>query len=168
METVLNKVVSLKTDPNRLELNRRWLHDHFSNYYKNQPHEHVSHFLHQCLVSPYWGIEEKIAALAEVTVEVRIIQFCNLLSSHQDMNHFIPLLFSRMFLNIFYHGNIVEEEGLKLAETVQGIVKPKALSKDEIPFKRVVQLNQGVAYTLSIAEPNPDNENSAITQWYQV
>ncbi len=81
---------------------------------------------------------------------------------------------------MFYHGNVTQDEALNLAKLVEEKIKPKPLARYEVPFKRVVQLEQGnpsrmfvllgigVTYVSSLQEPNPDNENSAITMWYQV
>eukprot|EP01127_Copromyxa_protea_P008826 TRINITY_DN2034_c0_g1_i1.p1 TRINITY_DN2034_c0_g1~~TRINITY_DN2034_c0_g1_i1.p1 ORF type:complete len:979 (-),score=187.89 TRINITY_DN2034_c0_g1_i1:64-2946(-) len=154
VETIVQNIMNLKIDSGRLELNRRWLQDSLTNFYKNQPYDHAAHFLHSCTVTPYWSTEEKLAALQDVTKEA--------------LEHFKGLVLERLFLNVFYHGNVLEQEAIDLVNRVEAIIKPKSLLKSEITTKRVVKLESGKEYILSEVEPNVDNENSAITQWYQV
>lgn len=56
---------------------------------------------------------------------------------------------SRLFLNMFYYGNVIEEEAQNLAKKIEDTVKLRAISTLEIPAKRVGQVPRGRVKTMS-------------------
>lgn len=52
-------------------------------------------------------------------------------------------MLSEMYIEGILHGNITSEEATKFAKDIEGILKPKPLSKARIPEHRIIKVPKG-------------------------
>lgn len=88
--------------------------------------------------------------------------------TRDDVQNFIPEFLRQLSIDMLVMGNVDTNGALSLGNMFLDIIKPQGLPLSMYPDKRVVRLNDGTCYYLQKPEPNKDNGNSAIYQYFQV
>ncbi|KAJ3089747.1 Insulinase (Peptidase M16) [Quaeritorhiza haematococci] len=87
----------------------------------------------------------------------------------EDIAAFIPPLLSQIHIEGMVHGNMEEEDALKLAEIVEDAFKPRPLPMfQRFPSMRTQLLRPGQSFIHIRQVPNAENLNSAIEYYLQL
>jgi secreted Zn-dependent insulinase-like peptidase len=119
-----------------------------------QPYQHAMYDEMFCLETGLWHNFDKAAVADTLTVN--------------DLRAFYPSLFAFAQVTILVHGNMLAEEAIDLANTIQSKLQYKPLLPSEIPELRVVKLSHGTRYVRSVRELNPQDENSASVVCFEI
>jgi len=111
--------------------------------------------LNHFLIFKSWSILEKCAIVKSLTIE--------------DTRNFAKAFLSTMHLQVFVHGNFLEEEARHLYSRVLGIFSHSTpLLPSHFPERRVLHLPQGKSYLFREECQNKDENNSAIPVYFQI
>jgi insulysin len=79
-----------------------------------------------------------------------------------DVQAFAKELFQRMYIEALIHGNVDAEGAAKLQNTIETILKPRALTEAERAGSRSLIVPPGSSLIHSIPHPNPAEVNNAV------
>ncbi|POY74423.1 hypothetical protein BMF94_2617 [Rhodotorula taiwanensis] len=156
--SVLVNVIATRMRDYQVDVQRfHLIHDQLKRSYQNfrleQPYSHVGYdgaYLTQALAHT---VEEKLAALDEVTPE--------------NLQAHAKKLLSRMHIESLVHGNMLKNEALDLARDVEETFKPQPLTEDELRSRQALITPEG-KWLARRPVANPENSNSAIEQFTYV
>ncbi|KAJ3035241.1 Insulinase (Peptidase M16) [Rhizophlyctis rosea] len=145
----------LKIDPDRFKVMKEQLSRSYRNWAMDSPHQHAIYYVSHVTQERLWTHEEKLEALEDITPEM--------------IQDFYPHLLSQLHVEGLAHGNLTEEEALKLANIVVNAFRPKPLAiAHRWETMRTHLISKEASYVLTRDVPNPQNLNSAIEYYLQV
>jgi len=126
----------------------------YENFLFAQPYQHAVYAADLCFEPSKWSINDKVKALASLTLE--------------DFVSFSKMLLSRFHLEVLVHGNASPEEAKVVTTTMLDRLQPTPPFQSNLPQLRVVQLQNGSEYVHRLAEFNEENTNSSMEILFQV
>ncbi|KAJ3300130.1 Insulinase (Peptidase M16) [Borealophlyctis nickersoniae] len=152
---IVQKMAGLKVDPERFKFIKEQLTRSYKNWAMESPHQHAIYSTTYITQEKLWTHEEKLAELEGITPEM--------------IQNFYPHLLEAMYIEGLVHGNVEEQEALKLLEIVEKAFSPKPLpvfQRWETMRTQVVPTGSSYIYLRDV--PNANNLNSAIEYYLQV
>lgn len=153
VNVITSRMRDYQVDEKRFHLVHDQLKRSYQNFRLEQPYSHVGYdgaYLTQALAHT---VEEKLAALDEVTPAS--------LQAHAQQ------LLSRMHIESLVHGNMLKHEALSLAQDVEDTFKPEPLTEEELKSRQALITPEG-KWLARRPVANPENSNSAIEQFTYV
>jgi len=126
----------------------------FKNVKLSQPVEFATEELTSIVRELRWTVDEKLAVVEAIT--------------GQDVEKFVKEILAAVHIECFVAGNFVEEDGRKIMDLITNTLNPTPILPSQIPQVRVIQLNIAADYLLQKVGPNPENNNSALVNYYQI
>ncbi|CAJ0579250.1 unnamed protein product, partial [Mesorhabditis spiculigera] len=126
---LLKKFINFKPDPLRYSVLKENIERQLQNYWKGQPSSIAAHFHYLLLTERAWSKQQVLACLQELTMG--------------DMDEFIASALRRFHVEVFVHGNVVEEEAQQLARDVLAelrTVPSRPVFANEIDLRREYKL----------------------------
>ncbi|TPX70225.1 hypothetical protein SpCBS45565_g01950 [Spizellomyces sp. 'palustris'] len=159
LPTLLTKIVekmkNLKADPERFKFISEQVCRSYKNWAMESPHQHAIYYVSYLTQEKLWTHEEKLVELYGITP--------------QHVEEFYPHLLEQMHIEGLAHGNVEEDEALKLVSIVEDAFHPKPLPLfQRAQTMRTQLLVPGISYIHVRDVPNADNVNSAIEYYIQV
>jgi len=121
--------------------------------------------MNEATVTPLWTIDERLAALPLITVQVdlpflslslslvsqsaRLIVMADVSCAIQDLQLFLKEALSQLSFTAFIHGNVTEEQAREWTAQVEAALNTKP-TKFNIPLKRCVMLKKGTNRLFSL------------------
>ncbi|GAA5890262.1 hypothetical protein JCM6882_008774 [Rhodosporidiobolus microsporus] len=150
VERVVRRMKDFKVDEARFEIVRDQLRRVYTNFRLEQPYQHAGYDGGHLLQALAWSIPEKLAALDA--------------ASPADINAHAAALLKRLHIESLVHGNVTREEALELADMVEGVFEPKALTVEELRSHVALVVPEGKTLSRRPLE-NPDETNSSVEQF---
>ncbi|GAA5829536.1 hypothetical protein JCM11251_000196 [Rhodosporidiobolus azoricus] len=151
VEMVTKRMREYKVDEARFEIIRDQLRRVYTNFRLEQPYQHAGYDGGHLLQALAWSIPEKLAALDAVTPA--------------DVNAHADALLKRGHLESLVHGNVTQEEALKLAEKVETTLGlEEGLTTEELKSHVALVVPEGKTLSRRPLE-NPDETNSSVEQF---
>jgi len=151
---VFETIVNLKIKQDRFILFKQNLSRRYINTKLNAPYRTAEYFWSLALKHKKWSLEDRLAALQDITLE--------------SLQMFIPKLLSSVSIEGLIHGNITKEESLALMDEIEATFSPKPMQESEFPEERVLYLEKGKEYLHQAEVFNKNEQNSAIYNFYQI
>ncbi|MEX2366522.1 MAG: insulinase family protein, partial [Pseudohongiellaceae bacterium] len=149
LEEVLNTIVEADFDQARFDIIKTEMIRSWENADKQTPYVRLFQEIQALLVDPYWSEQEKIAAVADIGLD--------------QVKAFIPRMLNNITIDALYHGNVVEDDALRMLDIVMTYLEPSP-QVDRPPFGTVVMLEPEQKI---IQEVEVEHEDSAIVIYQQ-
>eukprot|EP01121_Diplochlamys_sp_Union-15-3_P006598 TRINITY_DN1708_c0_g3_i6.p1 TRINITY_DN1708_c0_g3~~TRINITY_DN1708_c0_g3_i6.p1 ORF type:complete len:539 (+),score=83.70 TRINITY_DN1708_c0_g3_i6:161-1618(+) len=153
-QRILETLKTLVIKSDRFIVIKDMLKKSLLNIKTNQPYEHARSYLEFALLEPKWTTEEKLLFLDDIELK--------------ETQEFLNEMLSPIFLEGLVYGNMTSQEALGLIQNLENYLSSKALLSSEFPKQRLVQLDPGIVRYYARVEPNENNSNSAIFNYYQI
>lgn len=153
---ILERMKSLKIDPDRFSLVKDQLRREYVNFAKDQPYHHAMYVMNYGMEEPRWHIHAYLDEVDRPDI------------TPATLEDFMPYLLSRMHVEGLVHGNLKREWASELASKIQKIVQCGPLNKSEFVRRRITILPTQETQSYSQSSTNPDDSNSAVEVYYQV
>ncbi|KAL1917702.1 uncharacterized protein VTP21DRAFT_3536 [Calcarisporiella thermophila] len=155
LEKVVHRMKNFTVDMSRFTFIKDQLRRHYKNFALDQPYQHALFYLSYILHERSWTQEEKLLELEKITAE--------------EVQNFIPFIFSHMHFESVMHGNIFREEALRMMEIVENIIDPRPLLPSQLIGPRSLLLpKQGGKFVYQRELTSVENLNSAVEFYCQV
>jgi nardilysin len=118
-----------------------------------KPLKHSAYLRLQALKERFWHADDKLACLLSLTVK--------------DVTDFIPQLFNQTYIEALCHGNLDEEEALKIANIFKQTLVKNVLPPELRPQERIIKLPIGSSLLHSANVKNESEENSVVEMYFQ-
>ncbi|KAH8696868.1 insulin-degrading enzyme [Phaeosphaeriaceae sp. PMI808] len=148
LETVLFQVRDLTVKEDRFRVIRDRMMDTLRNLGFEEPWEQVSSYS-DAFRSPRGFISEDLPRELE-TITVN------------DVIRFGPQIFEQCQIEVLAHGNIIEEEALRVTELVERTMAPTPLPTSQLPISRSLILPPGSNFVYEKELPNPKNVSHCV------
>ncbi|XP_021281728.1 insulin-degrading enzyme-like 1, peroxisomal isoform X1 [Herrania umbratica] len=158
--TVVDKIANFEVKPDRFSIIKEMTTKGISNFRYGEPSQLAREYCLLILRDIGWPWKQKLDVLPHLEVE--------------DLDKFIPIMFSRTFLECFIAGNMECDEAISIIKHVESIFFEGLNPKCQPLFpslhltSEVVKFGRGVSYLYSVQGLNPSNENSALLHYIQV
>lgn len=126
----------------------------FQSFLFSQPYQHAFYGADLCVLNEKWTVEEKMAAIKDLT-RGHLIEFTK------------RLLF-RFHMEVLVHGNASPDEATEMTNTLLDGLKPATPFASNLPQLRVIKLQSGTDYVYRFQEFNETNTNSSVKVLYQI
>lgn len=103
----------------------------YENFRLEQPYQHVGVDGAHLTTAVSYPLEDKLAALAQVTPE--------------NLEQHIARVLGKMHIESLAHGNVTRDEALRMAATVEETFKPQALSVEELKSRQALVVPPGAS-----------------------
>lgn len=154
LQQVLEKVKNIVITQERVTVVAEQLRQEIENFYLDQPSSLSNYYIGHFLRETAWTPREKLAELDHVTVD--------------DIQRHAQEILSRTHITMLVHGNVTEEEALRIGDTVESILKARPISAAEHVLPRSLILPPRCNYVWEDVVPNKDELNSSITFYVEV
>eukprot|EP01121_Diplochlamys_sp_Union-15-3_P012400 TRINITY_DN3708_c0_g1_i4.p1 TRINITY_DN3708_c0_g1~~TRINITY_DN3708_c0_g1_i4.p1 ORF type:complete len:951 (+),score=168.25 TRINITY_DN3708_c0_g1_i4:43-2895(+) len=153
LQKVIQRMAKFKVNTERFQLIKEAVTREYKNFQLEQPYSRALYNINLCTESFRWTNEEYIEAIEDIDPTF--------------LQDFIPRLLESLFIEGLIHGNISHKEALDIFDTIEGVLKPKPLI---ITFQeqRVIKLTKGKTHLCRMYGLDPENNNSAIENFYQI
>lgn len=151
---MLELMKAFKADKDRFELTKDQLRRNWNNFHMEEPYSLASYFAHYADSAQMWTPREKLAELDHIT--------------SADIDSFAREFFGRVYIETLVHGNMKQEEALKLQDMVEGILAPRPLAAAEKIGERSLLLPPASQHVWRMPVPNTANTNNAIEYYCEV
>lgn len=151
---ILKTMRSFSVDPTRFELIKDQVVRMYENFKHEAPYQHANYYTTYLLMEQMWTPQDKLAEVKALAPE--------------EIQAFLGDVLRRTHMEMLVHGNMSSEAATKLAEEVEAIIAPGALSEGERASARSLLLPWGKKYVFSSQVGSADEPNSAIEYYLQV
>ena len=142
LETLLQTLVAADFDQERFAIIRAEMVRGWENAELQTPYVRLFQEAQALLINPYWSEEERIAAVADITLD--------------DVKAFVPRMLDDLRIDAFYHGNVVEADARQMLNIVMNYLRPAADAP--VPtFGTIVNLPEETRIVQELAIPHDDS-----------
>lgn len=142
LETLLQTLVAADFREERFDIIRAEMIRGWQNAALQTPYVRLFQEVQALLISPYWSEEERIAAAQDITLA--------------DVKTFVPRMLANLRLEAFYHGNIVQDDALRMLDIVTRYLQPSP-AVDAPSFGTVVNLPEETRIVQELEIPHDDS-----------
>ncbi|CAJ0962033.1 unnamed protein product, partial [Mesorhabditis belari] len=141
---LVRRMIHFKPDPLRFNVLKEEMRRSLRNFSHGQPYSLSQHYHLLLTAQKYWSKEQLLACCADVTV--------------QDVEQFLEKALRGFHVEVFVHGNTIEQEVLDLSETVLSELRSipipsRPLYANECDLKRDHQLSIGSDFVFRHFQP---------------
>jgi insulysin len=154
LEKIIVKMKDLKVDPERFSLIKERIQRSYKNTRLESPYNHSGYYLDYLMNENIWLNEEKLGALEDL--------------KYEDVESFYPILLSQLRIETLIHGNILKDNAIKISQTIERILQPKALIPSQLISPRSIVIPKGKRFTYQRDVFDSDNVNSAVDYYIQI
>jgi insulysin len=154
LERIVKAMRDLKIDPERFVLVKEQVQRWYRNALLEAPSNHAIYYVSYLTQEKMWVYEAKIAVLDDITVD--------------DVQSFVSQLLSELHIEALIHGNVLEDDAIRMVETVENLLKPRALVPAQLMGHRSVLLPSNGRFVYQRDVHDPNNVNSAIEYYIQI
>jgi len=148
LEKVLTEMRDLEIKQDRFDIIKERMVRGFRNFDFQEPFRQVSSYSHWLGKERAWATHQLLEELPNVTVE--------------DVRAFHPQILRQMHIEVLAHGNLYKENALRIADLIEGILKPRPLPQAQWRTSRNLILPPGSNYLYERTLANPNNVNHCI------
>lgn len=148
LEKVLTSVRDLTIKQDRFDIILERVTRSYRNYAYNSPYQQVGTYTQWLTSDQGWIIEERLAEMSTITID--------------DVRAFVPLLLGQFHIEALVHGNLYQEDALKMTDLVEKTLKPQTLPSSQWPIRRSLLFPEGSNYVYSQDLKDPSNVNHCI------
>jgi len=145
---------NLEIKDDRFEMIRDFREREYDNFKKDQPVRRALYNVSLILESIRWTNEQYLETIKSI--------------NKSDLQNFIPVLLSQLFIEAFYIGNINHLEAINDINKLTNILGYKPLFSGQFLDRRCIKLRKGKEYIYRMNALNPQDINSAIENYYQI
>lgn len=156
MNAIVKKLATLQVNEIRFNVQVDRLAREYANLDKGQPYARAAYNTAYLLELPKWHVQEFKACLADGSV------------THEAFNQYVKDVQKTMFIKSLVHGNIGKDDGIKMMQSLHEIIQYKRLPETQRLAKRVVKVPTGKNVFVRMANPNDDDNNSAVEVHFQI
>ncbi|MEY4640157.1 MAG: hypothetical protein RLZZ227_151 [Pseudomonadota bacterium] len=142
LETVLQTLVAAEFEQERFDIIKAEMIRGLQNAALQTPYVRLFQEAQALLINPYWSEEERIAAVQAITLD--------------DVKAFVPQMLGNLRIDAFYHGNVVEEDAMRMLDIVTTYLKP-APDAPVPTFGTVVNLPDDMRIVQELEVPHDDS-----------
>lgn len=152
LKKIMEKLVNFTVDPKRFAILKELYARSLSNFNAEQPHQHAIYYMFMLMNEQFWSKDQLLEAVEDITCE--------------QLQAFIPLLLSKMYIEGLVYGNTTKEKALELLSMMEETflekgVKP--LPRSQQKWYREHQLLDGDHYMYRVTQ---DVWNSSSVEIY--
>ncbi|VVB05993.1 unnamed protein product [Arabis nemorensis] len=154
LEVIIQKIAKFEVKPDRFFVIKETMIKAYKNLKFWQPHEQATSYCSMVLQDNTWPWTKTLDALAHLET--------------QDLANFVPMLFSRTFVECYITGNVEKNEAESMVNHIEDVLfnDPKPICRPLLPSQfltsRATQLGIGMKYFYHQQGSNPSDENSAL------
>ncbi|KAI0362448.1 insulin-degrading enzyme [Trametes cingulata] len=147
---VLERVRTLKVNPERLAVMKDQAKREYENFFLGQPYRLADYYARYLLTEQEWTMSELLEEIPSVTPEE--------LQSH------IASVLSRVNIHMLVVGNLYKDEASRLAQMAEEILQASPIPASEV-FERSLVLPSGSNFIWTTPVPNKNEPNSSLTYY---
>lgn len=155
LKAIFSKISSMIIDPVRYDMQKDLLKRSYQNFAKAQPYSRAMYNISCLLEDPRWHVNDCLDALNEGRVTIQRLE------SHAKE------LWGRARVTALVNGNVLEDQAIAMAKSVQSILKYDPAKEYEQVKRRVVHLPIDKDIVFRMKHSNPEDKNSAIEVFFQ-
>ncbi|ODQ53020.1 a-pheromone processing metallopeptidase Ste23 [Saitoella complicata NRRL Y-17804] len=148
LEKILSHLAAPQITADRFAVTKERLMRAYKNFEQEPAVNHAVYWMGYLMSETMWNNEEKLAVVDAVTLD--------------QVQDFAKDLLKEAHVEALVHGNMFKEDALKLAQSVEEVLKPAALARSQLIRNRSCQLPENANFAFPRPVPNPENLNSAI------
>ena len=149
LDELLSTLVAADFDEERFEIIRTEMIRGWENADRQMPYVRLYQEMQALLVNPYWSEQQRIDTIRQITLA--------------DVKAFIPRMLEDLNLQLFYHGNVTEEDAMAMLAILERYLD---ITPDVVdpPYGTVVKLENGEHV---VQEIDVEHDDSAIVIYLQ-
>ncbi|EDV22870.1 uncharacterized protein TRIADDRAFT_28404 [Trichoplax adhaerens] len=155
LSKILNEVAQFKIDPKRFLIIKNEYKRQLLNFKAEKPYMHAAYYVNYLLEDTFWTNDDLSDALDDISCE--------------QVQAFIPLFLSRLYIEALLMGNLTQEEAIEISTLVCSVFRDCAGTKALLPSQRMkhrqIQLQDGCSYLFEVV--NDVHPSSCIEVYYQ-
>ncbi|CAG5158224.1 uncharacterized protein ALTATR162_LOCUS5045 [Alternaria atra] len=148
LEKVLLQVRDLEVSVDRFKIIRDRMLRYLRNSEYEQPFDQVGTYSEQFKSEKSVTNDELLSELENVTA--------------QDVQQFFPQILAQCHIEVLAHGNLYNEEALKITDLVERTIKPRRLPANQVPTRRGLIWPSGSNFIYEKQLKDPENTNHCI------
>lgn len=156
LNAVVSKMKNFEVDKTRFEMQKDLLERRYANFDKGQPISNAMYHAAHLVEEPHWHVYEYVASVKGQNV------------TPDDMKTYAQEVVQRVRMTSLVCGNIHEADAIKMMRSVQSTLAFEPLAPSEMITRRAARLPVEREVFYRIANPNTDDNNSAIEVFFQV
>lgn len=126
----------------------------YQNFRLEQPYQHVGFDAAHLTQAVSYTVDEKLKALDRASPVLdrcpqRLTFRTRTEITPANLQSHIAALFSRMHIESLVHGNVLRDEALALAKTVEDTFKPEPLTVEELKSRQALIIPEGASLSLA-------------------
>ena len=129
LEKVLTSLRNLQIKEERFDIIHERVTRSYRNHAYNSPYQQVGSYTQWLANDHGFIVEERLVEMASVTIE--------------DVRAFVPAMLGQFHIEALVHGNLYQEDALKMADLVERILRPRTLPGSQWPVRRSVLFSPG-------------------------
>ncbi|CAI9736365.1 insulin-degrading enzyme-like [Octopus vulgaris] len=141
LKKIMEKFLNFTVDPKRFAILKESYSRTLSNFAAEQPHQHTMYYLTILMTEQMWTKTQLLEAVEDITCD--------------DLQAFIPLLLSKMYIEGLVYGNTSQEKALDLLNMIEDMLLEKSvkpLPHSQQRFYREHQLLDGDHYLYKVTQ----------------
>ncbi|GAA6064646.1 hypothetical protein JCM10212_004488 [Sporobolomyces blumeae] len=150
VKVVVRRMKELEVDRKRFDIIVDQMRRLYVNFALEEPYQHVSIDGSHLTQALSYTIDQKLAALEQITPE--------------SLRAHMKRVLERLHIEALVHGNMLKDEAIALNRSIEDILKPQALTAEELKSHQALVVPQGKHLARRFGG-NPDNTNSAVEQF---
>lgn len=154
LEQVLQTMLKLEIRNDRFDIVKERLSRGYRNWELQQPYTQVGDYISWLTSEHDFVVDQLHTELPAITVEAT--------------REFHKQLISQMHIETYVHGNLYKEDALKLTGAIENILKPRMLSKEQLPIIRSLVFPPGSNYLYKKTLQDPENVNHCIEYYLHI
>lgn len=155
LDKIMETLTSFKVDKKRFDIFKENYIRSLKNFAAEQPYQHAVYYLALLMTEHSWSKQELLAATDQLSIE--------------QLEAFIPQLFSRMHIECLIHGNVNRKDALHLVDIVENRITENVQISPLLPrqllLNRELRLDAGNSYLYEVE--NSVHRSSCIELYYQ-
>ncbi|KAL5340647.1 Metalloenzyme, LuxS/M16 peptidase-like protein [Aspergillus crustosus] len=148
LEKVITSMRDLEINPDRFRVIKERLSRGYKNAEYQQPYYQVGDYTRYLTAERTWTNEQYAAELEHIEAE--------------DIQFFFPQILRQNHIEVLAHGNIYKEDALRMTDSVESILKSRALPQSQWNVRRNLIISPGSNYTYERPLKDPANVNHCI------
>ncbi|GAA6021682.1 hypothetical protein JCM11491_001357 [Sporobolomyces phaffii] len=153
LRVVVERMKGLKVDPKRFDIIVDQMRRLYVNFALEEPYNHVAIEVSHLTQATSYTIQQKLEALDQITPSS--------LEAH------ISLVLSRLHIESLVHGNMLKDDAVSLANSIEAILAPQPLAPAELESHRALVVPPGTHRATRVGD-NANNSNCAVEQFTYV
>ncbi|KAF7722305.1 Insulinase (Peptidase M16) [Apophysomyces ossiformis] len=154
LEKVIHRMKYLRVEPERFNIIKDQARRDNKNFSLEAPYQHAQYYLSYMIREKMWTYDDWATELEDIHL--------------QDVVSFYPSILSHLHIEALVHGNLKQDQAIKMLRMVEDILTPRPLIPSQLVGNRTISLPEGKSYVYRLSVRDKDELNSAIEYYCQV